>query len=193
MWIVSLVVLSSIFANVVSGINATVRVLFVMGREGILPRCLGTTTAKGNPAASLTVYMIIALVLALVGGVLWTPLGAYGFFGTMLGLGVVVTYILINIALIFFYKRDYPQEFSLVRHGILPVIASIIMLLPIYGLLWPVPAYPNNLVPYIWAAWIVIGVAYLVIIASRHPALLDAMGRAMSEDESTAVDEAAIV
>jgi hypothetical protein len=62
------------------------------------------------------------------------------------------------------------------------VIASVLMLLPIYGLLWPVPAYPNNLVPYIVAAWVVLGGIYLAVIASRRPEVLDAMGRAMGEE-----------
>jgi amino acid transporter len=192
-WLVSLTVLNSIFANLISGINAAVRVLFAMGREGILPRNWSKTTAKGNPSIALTLYMIFALAFALIGGALWTPLGAYAFFGTILGLGIVLIYILINLALIVFYRRDYPSEFSLVRHGILPVVASIIMLLPIYGLLWPVPAYPNNLVPYIMLAWIVIGGIYLFVISSRRPELLDAMGRAMVEEESGAVEQANIV
>ncbi len=191
-WLVSLTVLNSIFANLISGINATVRVLFVMGRESILPRSWGSTTAKGNPSVALTVYMIFALACALIGSALWTPLGAYGFFGTILGLGIVITYILINLALIVFYRRDYPTEFSIVRHGILPVLASIIMLLPIYGLLWPIPAYPNNLVPYIMLAWIIIGGIYLFVIQRSRPELLDAMGRAMGEEQSGAVEQTSI-
>jgi amino acid transporter len=189
-WLVSLTVLNSIFANLISGINATVRVFFAMGREGILPKNWGKTTSRGNPSIALTTYMIFALAFALIGGALWTPLGAYGFFGTLLGLGIVIIYILINLALIVFYRRDYPAEFSLIRHAILPVVASIIMLLPIYGLLWPVPAYPNNLVPYIMLAWIITGGIYLFMIARRRPELLDAMGRVMGEEESGAVAKA---
>jgi amino acid transporter len=188
-WLVSLTVLNSIFANLISGINASVRVLFAMGREEILPRSWGSTTGHGNPSTALTFYMVFALALALIASALWTPLGAYAFFGTILGLGIVITYILINLALIAFYRRDYPAEFSVVRHGILPIVASVIMLLPIYGLIWPVPAFPNNLVPYIMLAWILIGGIYLVIIENRRPHLLDAMGRAFGEEQSGAVEQ----
>ena len=188
-WLVSLTVLNSIFANLISGINATVRVLFAMGREGIVPNSWSRTTPQGNPSYALTLYMIFALALALIGGALWTPLGAYGFFGTFLGLGIVIIYILINLALIVFYRRDYPAEFSLVRHGILPILASIILLLPIYGQLWPVPAYPNNLVPYIMLAWIILGGIYLAVIEKRRPELLDAMGRVMVEEPSSSVEQ----
>jgi len=69
-WLVSLTALNSIFANLISGINATVRVLFSMGREGIISRRLGQTTTHGNPSVALTVYMIFALAFALIGGAL---------------------------------------------------------------------------------------------------------------------------
>ncbi len=192
-WLISLTVLNSIFANLISGINATVRVLFAMGREGIVPKSWSRTTPQGNPSFALTIYMVFALVLALFGGILWTPLGAYGFFGTILGLGIVITYILINLALIVFYRRDYPVEFSFMRHAVLPVLASVILLLPIYGLLWPVPAYPNNLVPYVMLTWIILGIVYLFVIEKRHPELLDAMGRAMGEEQSESAEQTSAV
>ncbi|MBA2284755.1 MAG: APC family permease [Ktedonobacteraceae bacterium] len=184
-WLVSLTVLNSIFANLISGANAAVRVLFALGREGILPRRLGMTTVRGNPSTALTAYMAFALVLALIGGLLWTPLGAYGFFGTVLGLGLVIIYILVNLALIVFYWRDYRTEFSVVRHAIFPIVASLLLLLPIYGLVWPVPAYPNNLVPYIVLAWLILGVLYLVVIARRRPQVIEAMGRVMVDDSAS--------
>ncbi len=184
-WILSLTVLNSIFANLVSGCNATIRVVFAMGREGIFTRALGRTTASGVPFVALTAYMAFSLILALVGSALWSPFGAYGFYGTILGLGIVIVYILVNLALIRFYWRDYRAEFNVVRHGILPVIASLLMLLPIYGQLWPVPAYPNNLVPYIIVVWIILGYGYLSYLSRQRPEIVDAMGRAMGEETTT--------
>ena len=105
----------------------------------------------------------------------------------------MIIYILINLALIVFYRRDYPAEFSLVRHGILPILASIILILPIYGQLWPVPAYPNNLVPYIMFAWIILGGIYLIVIEKRRPEVLDAMGRVMVEDLPDSMEQDSVV
>ncbi len=181
-WILSITVLNSIFANIVSGSNAAVRVLFSMGREGVLAHALGRTNTKGTPVIAVTFYMAFSLVLSLIGGSLWGPYGAYAFYGTILGLGILLVYISINLALIAFFRRDYPSEFNVFRHGVLPVIASVMMLLPIYGLVWPVPAYPNNLVPYIVVAWVVLGAVYLYFIARRRPEVLDAMGRAMGDE-----------
>ncbi|RUS16597.1 amino acid/polyamine transporter I [Endogone sp. FLAS-F59071] len=182
-WLISLTVLNSIFANLLSGVNAAVRVIYAMGREGLLPSFLGRTNSRRVPFVALTLYMVVSLALALgasfglanEGG----PLASYGFFGTLLGLGIVLTYILINLALISFYWRKHRQEFNWLRHFALPIIASVIMILPIYGIVYPVPALPNNLVPYIMLGWIVIGVVYVGIILVVKPSLLDAMGKAL--------------
>jgi hypothetical protein len=33
------------------------------------------------------------------------------------------------------------------RHALVPIVSSLLLLLPIYGLLWPRPDWPYNLVP----------------------------------------------
>ena len=142
-WILSITVLNSIFANIISGSNAAVRVLFSMGREGIFARALGGTNRAGTPVVAVTAYAIFSLILCVVGGVWWGPFGAYGFYGSILGLGMLIIYILLNVALIRYFLREHRTEFNIIRHGILPVIASLVMLLPIGGLLYPVPAYPE--------------------------------------------------
>jgi amino acid transporter len=181
LWIIELTVLNSIFANLLTGCNAAVRVIFAMGREGFFPRALGRVSS-GKPLVALSAYMIFSLVLAVVGGALIEPFGIYGFCGTILGLGLVIIYILVNLALMRFYRREHPEEFSIVRHAILPLIASVLLLLPIYGLVYPVPAFPNNLVPYIVVGWIALGFVYLAIISRRRPEILDAMGRVWGDE-----------
>ena len=84
-------------------------------------------------------------------------------------------------------RRDHAQEFSIVRHGVFPVIASLLLLLPIYAQVWPVPAYPINLVPYILVAWVVIGVVYMYYITRQRPDVLDAMGRVWVDDQRPGV------
>jgi amino acid transporter len=181
LWVITLTVLNSIFANLLTGCNAAVRVIFAMGREGFFPRALGRTSS-GKPLVALGAYMIFSLLLALIGGALIGPFGIYGFCGTILGLGLVIIYILINLALIRFYRREHPEEFSILRHAILPLIASLLLLLPIYGLIYPVPDFPNNLVPYIVIVWIALGFVYLAVVSRRRPETLDAMGRVWGDE-----------
>jgi len=67
----------------------------------------------------------------------------------------------------------------------------VLMLLPIYGLVWPVPVYPDNLVPWITLAWLAAGAGYLWSIHRRRPDLLVAMGRVFGDQTDDAVGEAA--
>jgi len=187
-WIVALTVINSQFANLISGCSASIRVIFSMSREGIFPRSLARTDARGGPQLATGFYMLFSLVLALaLGASIGGPFNVYAFCGTILGLGIVITYILINVALIVFYRRDHAQEFSIMRHGVFPVIASLLLLLPIYAQVWPVPAYPINLVPYILVAWVVIGVVYMYYITRQRPDVLDAMGRVWVDDQRPGV------
>lgn len=184
--VLTLTVMASQFANVISGSNAIVRVIFAMGRESILPRALGRTTATRTPATALAAYMIFSVLFALLVGLKYGPYGVYGFAGTVLGLGMVFIYILISVGVIRFYRQRYRPEFSAVRHGLLPGLTALIMLLPVYGQLHPAPAYPNNLAIWLLATWMVIGALYLSYLRRRRPALISAMGTAFGDTAAEA-------
>jgi hypothetical protein len=40
---------------------------------------------------------------------------------------------------------------------LVPAICMLLLLLPLYGTLWPVPIFPYNLAPYVVVVWILIG------------------------------------
>jgi amino acid transporter len=183
-WLIALTVLNSQFANALSGSNAAVRMLFALGREGLVPRGLGRTDA-GTPRVAWTAYIAISALITFLLAWNMGPLGVYGFLGTVLGLGIVLTYIAMNIALIWYFRTRHRDEFSLVRHGLLPAAGSLLMLLPIYGLLWPIPDYPLKLVPYVVVAWIGFGVVYFAYLRQRSPELVERMGRAWEAPSET--------
>ena len=39
-----------------------------------------------------------------------TPFGAYNFLGSILGLGIIILYILMNIGLILYFRRGYAER-----------------------------------------------------------------------------------
>ncbi|MCW2746428.1 MAG: family permease [Mycobacterium sp.] len=180
--VLTLTVMASQFANVISGSNAIVRVIFSMGRESILPSALGRTDRRNTPVVALGAYMLFSLAFTLLLGLKYGPYGVYGFAGTVLGLGMVVIYLVISLGVIRFYRLRHRAEFSLVRHGILPAVTAVLMLLPIYGQLHPTPAYPNNWAIWLLVAWMVVGGAYLVVLRRRRPELIGAMGTVFEGD-----------
>lgn len=193
-WIVSLTILASQFANTVAGASAAVRIVFALGRDRILPGALARTDKRGIPQLALACYLGFSLLFVLVLGAFIGPLGVYGFAGTVLGIVMVVVYISMNVALTRFYWRDHRSEFSIWRHGIIPVVSSLVMLLPLYGQIYPAPAMPNALVPYLALAWLAVGVIYVLVLRRRDPRrLADLAAResneAAPEAELTGVTE----
>lgn len=181
-WIFALTVLNSQFANVLSGSSAAVRIVFSLGREGIFHRRLGTTNRRDNPIMAWGAYIGFSAIVTFALGAWINPFGAYAFLGSILGLGIIVLYILMNIGLWVYVRRDYRAEFNIWRHAVLPAIGSLLMLLPIYGQLWPIPAWPYNLVPYLIIAWTLAGIGYFRYLRAQRPAMLDAMGRVWEPD-----------
>ena len=187
-WLITLTVLNSQFANVLSGSSAAVRIIFSFGREGIFVRRLGTTNRKDSPVMAWAAYIIFSAVVTFALGAWITPFGAYDFLGSILGLGIIVLYILMNLGLITYFQRHYSSEFSPVRHGVLPILGSLLLLLPIYGQLWPIPPWPYNLVPYLILAWTIGGIGYFLYLTRRRPAMVEAMGRVWEPDPGPAGD-----
>ncbi|GGO91633.1 APC family permease [Wenjunlia tyrosinilytica] len=181
-WLLALTVLNSMFANLISGVTAQVRVVFAMGREGLIPRRLGVIGARLVPQAALGFYMAFSLSAALIGGVWISPLGMYGFAGTIVGLSMVVVYITMSLALIRFYLREHRAEFSALRQGVVPVAAALLLLLPVYGQLDPLPTGPNRVALFLIVGWMAAGLAYLVWIGASRPDLLSAMGRVWGDE-----------
>jgi amino acid transporter len=189
-WVVALTVLNSQFANLLSGSNAAVRMLFSLGRERMLPHRLGHTNAAGSPATAWATYILLTMLITFGLGAAMGPLGVYAFMGSILGLGIVVVYIAMSLGLVRFAWREQRHEFSWFRHGAVPIVSSLLLLLPIYGLLWPRPDWPYNLVPYIVVLWIAGGALFFARLKATAPERLDGMGRVWADDAAEAAPAA---
>jgi amino acid transporter len=175
--VLTLTVMASAFANAVTGSNSIVRILHAMGRESILPRPLGRTSGKGVPQTALGCYMLFSLAFALLVGLKYGAFGVWDFCGTLLGIGLCIIYIAVSIAVVRFYLKQHRTEFRWLRHALLPGLTVVVILLPIYGQIHPLPAYPNDWAVYLIPIWMVIGGGYLYYLKTRRPELISAMGR----------------
>lgn len=181
-WIVSLTVINSQFANIISGSNAAVRMIFSLGRERLLPHRLAQTNAKDSPIAAWFCYIGIAATLTFALGAAMGPLNVYAFMGTVLGLGIVTIYITINLALIRWMWVHERESFSVLKHALIPFIASLLLLLPIWGQIHPYPPYPTSLVPPIVVALILSGAVYYSYLRAKRPDIVSGMGHVWEED-----------
>ncbi len=81
----------------------------------------------------------------------------FGFLGTIATLAVIVLYIMANIALTTFVRREHGADFNILRHVIVPLVGTLLLIPVLYVTVYPVPAYPINLTPYIFIVMLIIG------------------------------------
>jgi amino acid transporter len=176
--VVSLAAVSAQIAVLIAIHNANYRIFYALGRERLLPRVLGRTHPRfQTPHIAIIAYSVVALALGLFFGNLWGPQAAFGDVGYFSSLGILPIYLLTNIALMVFMWRKHRSEFSWVWHGLFPGIAVVIMGYGIYASVHPLPAYPQNFMPFFVLGWIAVGVIWMLYLRARDPAKLRLIGR----------------
>jgi amino acid transporter len=188
---VGLAALTGAIASAIGIHNSTVRLLYSLGRDGILPRVMAKVhPTRHSPYVAASVQAGFSVILGLIFGylVFGDPATTYGYFGGLGTLAVLFVYIFINVSVFLYFLRKERENFSVVRHALIPLVATAAVLLPIRGLLYPVPDPPYNLWPYLLLVWVVIGLVILFIISRRRPELVEAMGHAFTEADADEPD-----
>src|SRR5579859_1642455 len=172
-WLIFFAIINSTLAVGIACTNAATRVMYTMGRAGTLPAALGRIHPRHRtPYIAVHVEQIFQIVSFLLVGIIFGASQIFGFLGTIATLAVIVLYILANFALTTFVLRERRADFSIWRHAVVPIIGTLLLLPVMFVTVWPIPAYPFNLTPYIFVALMLIGfVAMLVLLARRPQAL----------------------
>jgi amino acid transporter len=181
----SAVVGAGLLAGTIAGTNACARMLFAMGRDRVLPRWLSRTDARTQTPVTASLLVVIGGgALGIVLAAAWTPTKLWGFMGSIISLGAILVYMMVSAGVVPFFAREHRGELWLLRHVAIPAVAVALLTVPLWirhGLLWPVPDYPYNLVPYLVLAWLAIGVAIVVYLRARRPRDLESAGRIVME------------
>ncbi|MFK4298776.1 amino acid transporter [Arthrobacter sp. GAS37] len=176
--------IAGIFSCLLAIHNTTVRVIFSMGRDKVLPSSLGRIHARWfSPHRAIFVQTVFTVVVG-IGVGLWLgpgPTGSYGFTGAIGTVAIVIVYILSNIALIrYFWRR---ADRSLVKHIIVPALGVLALAYPLYSVSDPTQAYPYNLVPIVVLVWIALGTALYLYYRAKSPEKIAAIGAFVAEDD----------
>jgi amino acid transporter len=181
---VDLAAIAGLFSCMLAVLNTTVRVVFAMSRERIVPASLSRVHTRFK-SPFVAIYALVAFSVA-AGIVLSVWLGSgltavYGYTGSIGTIAVILVYGMANIGLIKFYWGQ--PDFSLLRHLIAPVIGTAVLIYPLYETAKPGQAYPYNYVAYIVLAWIIIGYGIYAYLKRNSPEKLAALGATMATDE----------
>jgi amino acid transporter len=160
----------SSFACALASLNAFGRLLFSLGRYQFVHQSMGMVHADHKtPHVALGVGAVINFVLcaAFVGAGAETD--TFGWYGTLASFGFIVVYLLCSICAPLYLKKV--GEVTGVDYA-LGGLGAVLMVGAVVGSLYPVPAYPLNLLPYIFLAYLAVGVAWFFILKLRAPQTL---------------------
>jgi amino acid transporter len=181
--IVIIAILNSALANSNAGVNAASRVLYAMGRVRTLPGPLAHISGHfRTPDVAIIFTMIVGIVFALWPGYVYGTTNGFALLGTIITILILLVYLATCIAVPFFYRREHREEFSILRHIVMPIIPAIILLFPIGAQFYPAPSFPLNLAGPICAGWLVLGILVVVFLKLRTP-------QALAESDKVFVQE----
>jgi amino acid transporter len=170
---------TSILGSLIGLVNSQARILFNSGREGLLPEFLGKIHPRHQtPHIALCIFLIIAVALILGVGLLGkvAPMDYFGYAGTLGAIPIILTYMLTNLALPIYVIRHHRSELNLFRHVLLPIVGTLIMLFPLWGLIQPGQPWPFNIFPRIALGALCVSVIYGILIARLSPGLAARIG-----------------
>ncbi len=134
--IMSILVISSLFAGLLAFQNAAGRYLFAMGRASVLPTSLAKVNGRGAPSrASLTTSVITGIVIVLFAVFQLDPvLNLFYWFSGLAVVAIVLIEILVCFAIIAYFRKNKGSENIFVTM-IAPVLATIGLVLGEYLLM----------------------------------------------------------
>jgi amino acid transporter len=189
-WIVlAFALLNSAVAGALAGQNAGARVLYALGRAELLPAALGRVHTKyRTPALALTLIFVLNLAVSLALGNWLGPIGAFSFIGLFITLGVIVLYVMGNLSVIKLYWTRYRSEFNAIKHGVIPLLASAILIVGLYYSVVPWPVWPFNLAIVIVAGWLALGVLLATVLGRSKREALDRAAELMFNPDEDSPD-----
>ncbi len=123
---------NSYLSNGVSKATAVSRWWYSASRDGVVfPEKIGEINKKHNtPANAVIIWAIFSFILDVIVGLIFGPLKAAFVLEAGTGISIIIVHMLANTSLTIYSRRI--NEFSILKHGIAPTVATIVGLVIIY-------------------------------------------------------------
>ncbi|MEO7003514.1 MAG: APC family permease [Ktedonobacterales bacterium] len=182
-YIIGLVILESLAANVAAGFTALSRVVYAMGRSGVLPSAFGRTNKRFR-TPTLALLLTIPVI---VGIAFWSetvygaPPNSFYVIVDAAAYCVLSIYAVVSLATPVFFLRQRRSDFRVIPHLVIPVVAAVLLIIVLAAQLLTATTptnYPGILPQYlgliIAGGWLVIGIIWLLVLRVRKPEALEA-------------------
>jgi amino acid transporter len=189
--LITWVFLSSVTSSYVAANTQTSRVIFAGARGGLWSKALaGVSPRFRTPAWAAIAFVAPSILIGCVSTAFTDPGTASGFLGTYGILGLIIMYLVANLALIIewakFRRRGVRKNPLL--WVVTPIIGIIVLAIPVYGDLRPGQASPYNVLPWLALGLIAVGAVYALVLGAVRPGVLEKAPALLEGDESLATD-----
>jgi amino acid transporter len=189
--LITYVFLSSVTSSYVAANTQTSRVIFAGARGGLLTKALaGVSPRFKTPAAAAIAFVAPSIVIGVISTAFTQPATASGFLATWGILGLIIMYLVANVALVVewvkFRRRGIHKNIWL--WVVTPVIGVAVLALPVWGDLKPGQVSPYNTLPWLTIGLILAGVAYALVLGAWRPDVLERAPALLEGEDSLATD-----
>lgn len=165
-FLIVLALTMSLFSCVIGCVCTGARIMFSVSRDGHVHKRLADVHPKfKTPHISVNATMAASIIIQIAFYILTRGAGTdlYNYNAYVTALSMLVAYLIVNASgMVYFYRNKMWKKF----HLIIPGIAIVAMMYTAYSNVYPVPAYPMNLAPYITVGFII--VMLLVSRLTKH-------------------------
>ncbi len=182
-WLIFFAAVNSTLACCLASQNSASRVFFALGRAGVFPKWMGKTTNFSKvPVHAVTLNAVLTLVVTLFFSSFVVRENAfdwYGFAGVMLVLPLLVIHFVTCVSVFVAYRYREQGQFKFLHHGIIPSVAGLLTLLPIWGAIYYNRTPPMSYAPWVVLVWFFVGVGGYLWLKKKHPDNLQALEHEM--------------
>ena len=169
----------SIFSVTLVTMYGQTRILFAMGRDGLLPSMFAKVNPKSMTPVNNTI--VVAIVVSILAG--FIPLDKLA---DMVSIGTLTAFIVVSVGVIILRRRepDLPRGFKVPLYPVTPILSIVACGYILYSLHW-----------YTWiafSAWVIVVWAYYLLWGRHHSALNDG-GDGVIATAAPGVDDVEIV
>ncbi|OBR92328.1 MULTISPECIES: APC family permease [Clostridium] len=161
--LITLAISISAFSTALGSMTAGSRLLYSMSKDGNVPQIFSGVHSKHHtPYVALNIILAIIIVPVLA---LFRHDGVevFGYIGTIGALALLIAYFITSLGSLIYFGKKKIWTWQL----IIPVVALLVLAFTFYSNIYPIPAFPNNIFPYIVLAWIIVGFSITSIYKKR--------------------------
>ena len=170
--LITWIFLTSVTSSYVAANTQTARVIFAGARGGLWAKTLASVSPRfRTPWAAAIAFVAPSIAIGVISTAFTDPGTAVGLLSTYGILGLVLMYLMANIALIVQWARFRRAGVRKNVWGwvVTPVIGVLVLAIPIWGDLRPGQPAPYSYLPWLTIALIAAGVVYMLVLSAVRP------------------------